>query len=286
MLTVALSLALFATLPAAPSDPVAPTDDDQAAIERAILDYAESYYEARPDYVERGISKDLAKLGFRQTEDGGYEPHPMTYDDFVKMIDWVVENGKPEPGPKEVVILDAMDKTALVKLTGVWGIDYMQVTKEDDAWQTRHVLWQTFPPERDEAQVAADRKNIEAAVRDYVLALYQVEPERIARSVHPELVKYGFWRDAESGEYKAMPMTFDELHALAGRWNADGHLGDDAPQEIEVLDLMDQTACAKLTAAWGIDYMHLAWVDGRWQILQVLWQSAPEEAEGDEVAAR
>ena len=50
----------------------------------------------------------------------------------------------------------------------------------------------------------------------------------------------------------------------------------DSLHEVEVLEVMDRIACAKLTAHWGVDYMHLAKVEGRWQILQVLWQSAPE----------
>ncbi len=40
---------------------------------------------------------------------------------------------------------------------------------------------------------------------------------------------------------------------------------------------IDQTASVKLIAEWGIDYMHLAKYDGRWKIVNVLWQSHPEE---------
>lgn len=270
---------LFLAPALAPSDPPAAEGGaatEHEAIERAILDYAESYYEARPDYVERGISKDLVKLGFKAREDGSYEEKPMTYDGFVRMVDWVVENGKPPAGPKEVVVFDALDKTALVKLTGSWGIDYMQVTKEDDRWQTRHVLWQTFPIERSEAQRAADAEAVEAAVRDYVLAFYEASPERAERSVRPDLAKYGFWNDPASGAYRPLSMTREQLLELAARWNQGKSLAD-APREIEVFEVMDRIACAKLTAAWGIDYMHLAKVGERWQIYQVLWQSAPSE---------
>ena len=36
---------------------------------------------------------------------------------------------------------------------------------------------------------------------------------------------------------------------------------------------MNQTASAKLTAAWGVDYFHLAKYGGKWKIVHVLWQS-------------
>jgi len=125
---------------------------------------------------------------------------------------------------------------------------------------------------------AEDRKAVEAAVLDYVEGIYEVEPERVARSVSPELKKYGYWKE-EGAPYQGMAMTFDELVSLAGEWNADGsRANDDSPKVVELYDVLDQTASVKLTAAWGIDYMQLAKVDGTWKILHVLWQSHPPTA--------
>ncbi len=251
---------------------------DRAAIERAVLDYAESYYEAKPEYVERSLSRDLAKIGWWRDAEGTYRERPMDYAGFMEMVEWVVENGKPEPGPKDVVILDAMDRTALVKLTGSWGIDYMQLTKESGRWQTRHVVWQSLPPERSGAEQERDEQAVKAAANDYLVALYETKPELIERSVHPDLVKHGYWRN-DDGTWRTMPMTHTQLRDLAANWNASGWLADDAPSAIEVIEVMDRVACAKLTAHWGVDYMHLVKVDDRWQILQILWQSAPETSE-------
>ncbi len=73
-------------------------------------------------------------------------------------------------------------------------------------------------------------------------------------------------------------MTFDQLVDLARTYNADGTtIPANAPRKIEILDVLDQTAAAKLTASWGIDYFHLAKYDDRWQIVQVLWQSVSED---------
>lgn len=38
-----------------------------------------------------------------------------------------------------------LDRTASVKLSALWGVDYMQICKFDDAWQIRHILWQSYP---------------------------------------------------------------------------------------------------------------------------------------------
>ena len=61
-------------------------------------------------------------------------------------------------------------------------------------------------------------------------------------------------------------------------WNADGKQGDDLEYEIELFEVADQTAAAKLSAKWGIDYMHLAKFDGEWKIMHVMWQSHPPQA--------
>jgi hypothetical protein len=121
-----------------------------------------------------------------------------------------------------------------------------------------------------------DRKAVERAVLDYVEAFYEMKPELLERSVHEDLTKFGFWRRPGDEEYRGSPMSFDQAVTVAKTWNKDGKAGDDAPKKVEVFDLMDQTAVAKLTAQWGIDYMHLAKFDGEWKILHVLWQSHPE----------
>jgi hypothetical protein len=127
---------------------------------------------------------------------------------------------------------------------------------------------------RDSAE--SERAAVERAVQDYVEAFYEAKPELIERGVHKDLTKYGFWRNDE-GEYQPFPMTYDQARALAERWNADGQQGENLEYEIELLDVSDKTAAAKLTAKWGIDYMHLAKFDGEWKTLHVLWQSAPLE---------
>ena len=126
------------------------------------------------------------------------------------------------------------------------------------------------------AQTASDEEGVRAAVLDYVEAIYDVEPERIERSVSKDLVKRGYWRENTDAAYREFPMTYDQLHELASNWNADGHLDTStAVKEIVVLDVLDKTASAKLVADWGIDYMHLAKVDGRWMIRNIIWQSPP-----------
>jgi hypothetical protein len=117
---------------------------------------------------------------------------------------------------------------------------------------------------------------VKQAVLDYVEGVYEVDPARIERSVHPDLAKRGFYVKRGESNYNSSPMTFTELVSLAKTYNKNGRVPKGAPKEVIVFDILDQTASAKLVASWGVDYMHLAKYDGKWMIVNVLWQSPPK----------
>jgi Putative lumazine-binding len=125
-------------------------------------------------------------------------------------------------------------------------------------------------------RAGAEREAVKQAVLDYVEGVYEVNPARIERSVHPELAKRGFYIRKGESAYSGATMTFQQLVDLAGKYNKNGHIPKNAPKDVVIYDVSDQTATVKLTADWGIDYMHLAKYDGQWKIINVLWQSPPK----------
>lgn len=125
-------------------------------------------------------------------------------------------------------------------------------------------------------EAVSDEAAVRAAVLDYVEGVYEVSSARIERGVHPEMAKRGFARRSSDQPYRELKMSFDELKMLAERYNADGHIPEDAPKEVVIYEILDKTASIKLIAEWGIDYMHLAKYDGEWKIVNVLWQSVAE----------
>lgn len=130
------------------------------------------------------------------------------------------------------------------------------------------------------AQSAGDREAVREAVLDYVEGVYNLDPSRIERSVHPKLAKTGFYRGPDDATYRAPGnMTFEQLKQVAANYNKEGRVPKDAPKEITIFEVLDQTATAKLVAEWGIDYFHLAKFDGKWMIVNVLWQSPPKTAD-------
>jgi hypothetical protein len=125
-----------------------------------------------------------------------------------------------------------------------------------------------------------DQEAVKQAVLDYVEGVYETNPAKIEQSVHSDLAKRGFFVDEQ--ETTESIMSFTEFIEHVRTYNKDSQFPPDAPKEIVIYEVLDQTASVKLVAAWGIDYMHLAKYNGKWMIMHVLWQTHPRnEAKHD-----
>lgn len=122
-----------------------------------------------------------------------------------------------------------------------------------------------------------DEKAVKQAALDYIESVYNVDSSLVERSVHPDLVKRGFFIKKGEKDYSPHTMTFEQLVELAKTYNKNGQIPKDAPKEVVVFDVSDQTASVKVTAIWGIDYMHLAKYEGKWKIINILWQTPPKK---------
>ena len=121
-----------------------------------------------------------------------------------------------------------------------------------------------------------DRAGVERAALDYLEGFYEGSTEKIERGVHTDVLKFGFYRESADEEYERSPMSFQEMLDFATNVKESGrHPGPDAPKKVEILDVLDQTAVAKVYAWWGSDYLTMANYEGEWKIVQVLWQSPP-----------
>lgn len=126
------------------------------------------------------------------------------------------------------------------------------------------------------AQSAADTVAIRAAVSDYVEGFYQGDTIRFNRSIRRDIHKFGFMRDHATGRYTGSKMSWQYfLESAEEVRNGTDKAPPNAQRTIELLDVMDQVAVAKLTALWGIDYLTLGKYDGKWMIQQVMWQTHP-----------
>ena len=103
-------------------------------------------------------------------------------------------------------------------------------------------------------------ETVKAACLDYVEGWFDSNTELVSNSVHPDLVK----RIPKDNVLKEM--TRDELIESARRKKKD------KPKiVVEVYDVFKDIALAKVTSAF-VDYVQLAKIDGKWQVVNVLWQ--------------
>lgn len=118
-----------------------------------------------------------------------------------------------------------------------------------------------------------EKKAIKQAVHNYVSAIYEMKPELIEESVSPKVQKMGYMPATDGSGLAESWMTFDELKELAANINKDGMFDPEtSPRDVSVYDHTDTIASVKLTAAWGIDYIHLSKHSGKWMIMNVIWE--------------
>lgn len=124
------------------------------------------------------------------------------------------------------------------------------------------------------AQSAADSSGIRQAALDYIEGYYEGDGTRMERALHPELAKR-IVRTNEQGRSQLGQMSAMSL-VLGTR--AGG--GKDIPaanrrKDVRILDIYQNAASAKIDASDWVDYLHLAKWNGRWVIVNVLWELHP-----------
>jgi Putative lumazine-binding len=125
------------------------------------------------------------------------------------------------------------------------------------------------------AGIAQDSKQmIERACLDYLEGFYEGDTAKLIRSLKPSLYKFGYWQDKKTGKYAPDgSMTWRQALDYAKRVSEKKNFAKPgSPKKVEVLDIMNTIASAKVTAWWGVDYILLAKQDDKWMIDQVLWE--------------
>ena len=153
-LTVVALLALAAMT--APS--LAPAGDEEE-IRQAVLNYANSAYEVRPDLVEQSVHPKLQKIGYvKRGEMSEYRELWMNFYELKELVSGWNKEGRFDAATarRDVRILDRLDQTAVARLDAEWGIDYFQLAKLRGTWTIMNVIWQSYPPEETGERAVAE----------------------------------------------------------------------------------------------------------------------------------
>ena len=120
---------------------------------------------------------------------------------------------------------------------------------------------------------AADSAAIKATALDYIEGWYEGNGERMERALHPELAKRIVSQPPPSGGRSRL----DSQSAMTLVRNTRAGGGKRTPpaqqqKDVTILDIYENVASVKVVAGSWIDYLHVARSDGRWQIVNVLWE--------------
>jgi hypothetical protein len=126
-------------------------------------------------------------------------------------------------------------------------------------------------PPVDPAASAADSGAIRATALDYVEGWYAGDAGRMERALHPELAKRIVRVDSTGNP------SLQQMGATALVAGARAGYGRQTPKErqvktVRILDVFGNTASVRADMADWVDYMQMAKVDGRWVIVNVLWE--------------
>ena len=122
---------------------------------------------------------------------------------------------------------------------------------------------------------AADQAAIKQTALDYIEGWYEGNPERMERALHPELAKRIARTNPQNGQSR-----LDQMSALSLVQGTRRGGGKNTPEQrrqkdVTILDVYENAASVKIVAADWIDYLHIAKFNGRWVIVNVLWELKP-----------
>ena len=122
----------------------------------------------------------------------------------------------------------------------------------------------------------ADLAAIKQTALDYIEGYYEGNGERMERALHPDLAKRIVHTDPKSGRSR-----LDQMSAMSLTQGTRARASRPTPKEkrqndVTVLDVFENAASVKIVATDWIDYLHVAKFNGRWVIVNVLWELKPQ----------
>jgi hypothetical protein len=130
-------------------------------------------------------------------------------------------------------------------------------------------------PSTSQGQSAADSAAIRSTALDYIEGWYTANAERMERALHPDLAK----RIINTNPRGRNVLGHQSAMTLVQNTRAGG--GRETPvaqrrTDVRILDIFGNTASVRIDADSWVDYLHVAKWNGRWVIINVLWELRPQ----------
>lgn len=125
------------------------------------------------------------------------------------------------------------------------------------------------------AQSAQDSAAIRSTALDYIDGWWSGDAQRMASSLHPELVKRIRGADPSGGREWIDNQGASRLVRGTARGGGRETPPADRRSDVRILDIFQNTASVRVDAGPWVDYLHMVRWGGRWVIINVLWEMRP-----------
>lgn len=117
-----------------------------------------------------------------------------------------------------------------------------------------------------------DAKAITATALDYIEGWYTGDADRMERSLHPDLAKRIAMVDPQTKRGRVQHMGALSLVQAVKAGGGKNTPPEKQQRDVTILDVYGNAACVKIVAGDWVDYLHEVKVNGRWMIINVLWE--------------
>ena len=121
----------------------------------------------------------------------------------------------------------------------------------------------------------ADREAIRQTALDYMEGWYEGNADRMERALHPDLAKR-IVRTNPQGQSGLGQMSALSLVQGVKRGGGKETPKEKQQKDVTILDVFGNAASVKIVASDWIDYLHIGKFNGRWVIINVLWELKPQ----------
>lgn len=121
----------------------------------------------------------------------------------------------------------------------------------------------------------ADEAAIKQTALDYIEGWYEGNAERMERALHPELAKRIVRTNPQNNQSQLDQMSAMTLVLRTRRGGGKATPKERQQKDVTILDIYQNAASVKVVAADWIDYLQVAKFNGRWVIVNVLWELKP-----------
>jgi len=261
----------------------------EEAVTKAIQEYVFAKYAGDVDVVQSRTHHDIARRVVSDT----YQGQPSR--------DWVqtyshdqlqyygtdlnqIKMDSPEEGRCEIEIFDIEQYTAAARVIMEDVVDFMHLVNFEGRWLVADsaVIILDEAGAKAPGKSTKDLKTIEQIVRDYCIGFYEIDGKKVQDTCHPTLSKRSVEKPENVDFNYFNLITWEEIEILGETFNKYwGFDPETARCDVEVYEIRDNVAIAKLTGSVWFDYFHLMRVNDDWSIVNIMYESLPRDRWSD-----